>query len=192
MQDILAQFVLWLTDAIRQPPGSTIFVTVVSVLISSISNVAMKRWSDMRRLRRYQADISQFRALEKRARETGNEKLLRRVKKRKPYIDRIQREMMTARCKPMLIFFIPFMLAFSWLRTFYTYPDATSPNGLRDAIVAVIPFNLHKLLPFFNGFIGVPVAGGFGLWFWPFYFLVGLGLGQILQRIQGTQIMTGV
>lgn len=190
MQDIVTQFLVWLLDVIKQPPGATVFVILVSLTISSISNLAMKRFSDIRRLRRYQVEIKQFQALQKKANETGNEKLLRRVKRRKPYIDRIQREMLTARCKPMMFFFIPFVLVFSWLRTFYTYVNPSSPTGLSDSIVAIIPFNIHKLLPFLEGFIGVPVQGGFGLWFWPFYFLVGLGLGQILQRIQGVQIMT--
>jgi hypothetical protein len=46
------------------------------------------------------------------------------------------------------------------------------------------------VLPFFIGLAGQPTAGGFGLSFYAFYFLVGLGLSSILQRIMGTQVLT--
>jgi uncharacterized membrane protein (DUF106 family) len=139
----------------------------------------------MRRLNRYQTEIKQYREMEQQAKKTGNEKLLRKARRRKSYIDRIQRESLTARCKPMLFFFIPFILLFNILREFYLAPD-----GVTQLVVAILPFNANKLLPFLEGFIGVQTAAGFGLWFWPFYFLVGLGLGQILQRFMGVQVMT--
>ena len=91
---------------------------------------------------------------------------------------------MTTRCKPQLIFFIPFIIMFQLLRGFYTGAD-----GL-PIIVAVLPFNIQKVLPFLVGLAGRPVAGGFGLSFYGFYFLVGLGLSSILQRIMGTQVLT--
>ena len=80
---------------------------------------------------------------------------------------------------------IPFMFVFAYLRGFYADPITGA-----DLIVATMPFNVHKALPFLDGFIGVGGDGGFGLYFWSFYFLVGLGLGQILQRIMGVNIMT--
>jgi hypothetical protein len=75
------------------------------------------------------------------------------------------------------------MLIFSVLRGFYSEAGA-------DIIVAVLPFDAHQLLPFITGMLGKPVAGGFGMTFWSFYFLLGLGLSSILQRIMGTQVMT--
>ncbi|UCE11317.1 MAG: DUF106 domain-containing protein [Candidatus Thorarchaeota archaeon] len=185
MQDIFAAMYNWMLVNVSSPPGSAVFVLIVSVSISTISNMAMRRFTDMRRLNRYQTEIKQYREMEQQAKKTGNEKLLRKVRRRKSYVDRIQREMLTARCKPMMFFFIPFILLFNVLRTFYLEAD-----GITQTIVAILPFNANKLLPFLEGFIGVQTAAGFGLWFWPFYFLVGLGLGQILQRIQGVQIMT--
>lgn len=180
MQD----FLQFLFDVVNEPPYSGIFIMLVSVAVSAMSNLAMKRFSDIRRLNRYQAEIKQFQEMEKEARKTQNEKLMKKVKRRKAYIERIQREQMTARCKPSLIFIIPFMLIFTVLRGFYT-----TPGGL-DMIVAVIPFNIDKALPFLNGMIGTSTAAGFGMNFWGFYFLVGLGLSSILQRIMGTQVMT--
>jgi len=147
----------------------------------------MRRFADMRRLNRYQAEIKQYQEMEKEAKRTGNEKLLKKVKRRKAYIDRIQREQMSQRCKPSLIFLIPFMLIFTVLRSFYTW----SPElGGADRIVAVLPFNIHYVLPFLDGMIGTATVAGFGMTYWGFYFLVGLGMSSILQRIMGTQVMT--
>lgn len=185
MQDLIADFMAWLISVlgfVRYPPYAALFIMLVSVSISTTSNLAMKRFSDMRRLQRHQLEIKQFREMEKEAQKTQNEKLLRKVKRRKAYIDKIQRDQLGARCKPSLIFMIPFMLIFSILRGFYSGPEG-------DLIVAVLPFNAHYILPITN-VLGTPVPGGFGMTYWGFYFLVGLGLSSILQRIMGTQVMT--
>jgi uncharacterized membrane protein (DUF106 family) len=186
MQDIFGDFMAWFGttfEIFKAPPYAAILIIFVSLSISTISNLAMKRFTDMRRLNRYQFEIKQFREMEQKAQKTQNEKLLKKVKRRKSYIERIQREQMTARCKPSLIFFIPFIFIFAILRGFYT------TEGLPD-IVAILPFNIQKVLPFLVGLAGRPVVGGFGLSFYGFYFLVGLGLSSILQRIMGTQVLT--
>ncbi|MCF2137463.1 MAG: TMCO1/EMC3 family protein [Candidatus Thorarchaeota archaeon] len=182
MQDIFAALTDWFTLYFKDPPMSAILIMAVSVGITFISNLAMLKFSDVRRLKRYQAEIKAYQELSKKANEAGNEKLLRKVKRRKPYIDRIQKEMMTARCKPYMFFIIPFMLIFSFLNGFYIGAGGT------PIIVAVIPFHIEKLIPFLIGWVGTPVAGGFGMYFFGFYMLVGLGLGQMLQRVMGTSL----
>ena len=169
----------------KEPPFAAILIMIASMTVTTISNLATRKFSDVRRLRRYQTEIKQYQELQKKAQETGNKKLLRKVKRRKAYNDRIQREMMTQRCKPSLIFFIPFMIILALLRDFFT-----GPTG--DLIVAILPFNPQKVpfLGFLEGFLGVSTAAGFGLFYLPFYMMVGLGLGQILQRIMGVNIMT--
>ena len=180
MQDILTDFVLWLSTNFPMfltPPWSGILIATVSVIVSTISNLGMKRFTDMRRLKRHQTEIKQYQKMQQEAQKSGNEKLLRKVRRRKAYIDRITRDSTTARCKPSLIFMIPFMLIFWILRDFYS-GDYT--------IVAILPFNAF----FLTGIAGTSVQGGFGMTYMAFYMLVGLGLSSILQRIMGTQIMT--
>ena len=77
------------------------------------------------------------------------------------------------------------MLIFTVLRGFYSWPAAGG-----DMIVAILPFNIQKVLPFLDGMIGTSTLAGFGMTYWGFYFLVGLGMSSILQRIMGTQVMT--
>ncbi|MFW9843787.1 MAG: EMC3/TMCO1 family protein [Candidatus Thorarchaeota archaeon] len=180
MQNILDEFI----RLIASPPYSAIFIMFVSLSVSTISNLAMRRFTDMRRLNRYQAEVKQYQEMEKEAKRTQNEKLMKKVKRRKAYIDRIQRESMGARCKPGLIFLIPFMIIFTVLRSFYTWDTGV------DKIVAVLPFNIQRVLPFLEGMLGTATVAGFGMTYWGFYFLVGLGMSSILQRIMGTQVMT--
>jgi uncharacterized membrane protein (DUF106 family) len=151
--------------------------------MTTISNLVSKRFTDMRRLNRYQAEVKQHQEMQKEAERTQNEKLMRKVKRRKAYIERIQREMLTQRCKPSLIYFIPFLIIFQVLRGFFLNPA----TGL-DRIVAIIPFSVHKLLPFLTGWLGTPTAYGFGMSFFGFYMMVGLGMGQILQRLMGINL----
>jgi len=190
MQDIFGDFLAWFAivfDPVQTPPLSGLFIMGVSLFVSTLSNLAMRRFTDMRRLNRYQAEIKQHQEMDKEAKRTQNEKMMKKVKRRKPYIDRIQRESMGSRCKPSLIFLIPFMLIFTVLRSFYSWPVDL---GGGDMIVAVLPFNIHKILPFLDGMLGTATTVGFGMTYWGFYFLVGLGMSSILQRIMGTQVMT--
>ena len=188
MQGAIPDFLNWFNTVFaifQSPPLSGVFIMLVSVTISSISNLAMKRFSDIRMLRRYQQEIKQYQKMQQDLQKNHNEKLARKIKRRKAYIERIQKEMTTARCKPQLIFIIPFMIVFTMLRSFY------NPSGIpaEDLIVAIIPFNIHKVLPFLVGMFGLPTPAGFGLTFTGFYFLTGLGLSSILQRMMGTQLM---
>ena len=187
MQDLFGDFLAWfgiVFSPVQSPPFSGLFIMAVSLFVSTLSNLAMRRFTDMRRLNRYQAEVKQYQEMEKEAKRTQNEKLMKKVKRRKAYIDRIQRESMGARCKPSLIFLIPFMVIFTVLRSFYT-----TSSGM-DMIVAVLPFNIQKVLPFLDGMLGTATVAGFGMTYWGFYFLVGLGMSSILQRIMGTQVMT--
>ncbi|MGY5861071.1 MAG: EMC3/TMCO1 family protein [Candidatus Thorarchaeota archaeon] len=180
MQDIVADFVWWLAanfPMFRTPPWSGILIAAASIMVSSISNLGMKRFTDVRRLKRHQQEIKQYQKMQQEAQKTGNEKLQRKVRRRKAYIDRIQRDMFSARCKPSLIFLLPFMFIFWTLSGFF------SGDYL---IVAILPFDAF----FLTGIAGMPVPGGFGMTYTGFYMLVGFGLSSILQRIMGTQIMT--
>jgi uncharacterized membrane protein (DUF106 family) len=186
LQDLFTDFAVWFITTFqifRSMPYSGLFIMLVSVTISTMSNLAMRRFSDMRRLNRQQLEIKQFQEMEKEANRTQNEKLLKKVKRRKAYIERIQREQMSSRCKPSLIFLIPFMIIFYLLSQFYTV------NGTQQ-IVAVLPFNIQKVLPFLAGMGGRATAAGFGLTYYLFYLIAGFGLSSILQRIMGTQVMT--
>ena len=90
MQDIFSQFIVWFTLVFKEPPMAGIFILLVSMSISTVSNLAMRRFTDMRRLNKQQAEIKKYKELEQEAKKTQNEKLMKKLKKRKAYIDRSQ------------------------------------------------------------------------------------------------------
>ena len=68
MQDLFADFIAWFAMVfapVANPPLSGVFIMLVSVSVSTMSNLAMRRFTDMRRLNRYQAEIKQYQEMEK-------------------------------------------------------------------------------------------------------------------------------
>ncbi|MHA1962298.1 MAG: EMC3/TMCO1 family protein, partial [Candidatus Thorarchaeota archaeon] len=115
----------------------------------------------------------------KEARATNDPRLLQEVMDSQSRIMSLQGSMMSARCKPMLIFYIPFLLVFSVLGVLY----GTNP-------VAILPFNAQNGLGFIEGWLGVNVPGsGFGMFFWSWYFLASLGLGNLIRKAGGLSVM---
>jgi uncharacterized membrane protein (DUF106 family) len=92
---------------------------------------------------------------------------------------RLNSSMMGARMKPMCYFYIPFILVFTILGAIF-----------QGGIVAVIPFNIDKVLPFLTGMLGAPTSAGFGLSFYGFYLLVGFGLGNLIRKPFGQSMTT--
>ena len=85
MQDIIADFTAWLfqTFAIfSDPPLAAILIVSVSVTTTVVSQLLTKRFADMRRLQRYQAEVKQYQAMQREAEKTQNAKLLKKVRRR--------------------------------------------------------------------------------------------------------------
>ena len=160
-------------------PWSTVFVSLVALGIVLMSIWMTRRFSDMEKMKEDMATVKEWQARFNEARKTMDPILLQQVQEDQGRIMRIQSSMMTARCKPMCYFYIPLILFWGLMNAIYG-----------NSIVAVIPFNIQDVLPFLTDMIGTPTAGGFGLSFYGFYFLVGLGLGSLIRRQFGMDMMT--
>ena len=86
--------------------------------------------------------------------------------------------MMSARMKPMCVYYIPFLVIFAIMGAMFG-----------NSVVAVLPFNIQHVLPFLDGMLGTSTNYGFGFSFYGFYLLVGLGLGNLIRKPFG-QTMT--
>ena len=116
------------------------------------------------------------------ARKTMDPLLLQEVADQQSRIMRLNADLMSARMKPMCLFYIPFIIIFALLNTLY--------GGVA---VAIIPFNAQKLLWFIDPWLGYPINGlGFGLYFWPWYFLSSLGLGNLIRKAFGVGVEMGM
>jgi uncharacterized membrane protein (DUF106 family) len=133
-------------------------------------------------MEKMQADMAEVKAWQERfknARASMDPVELQQVMDDQGRIMGLNTAMMSARMRPMCVYYIPFIIIFAILNAIFG-----------NSIVAIIPFNLHKVLPFLVGWIGTPVQGGFGLSYYGYYFLVGLGLGNIIRRPFGLSMTT--
>lgn len=130
----------WLVDIIRNllgpyryPPLSTISVLAISLCVGLTTALANYLMLDVKKLREYAAEISQWRREMRKALTTGNKKLMIKLRKREPYIKKLEAELMAERMKPSLIFMLPLWIFF----IIFSGAFATELN-----VVAFLPFPL--------------------------------------------------
>ncbi len=153
------------------PPLSMVFVTIVSLLVVFISTYATLKLTDVEKLNEQMEEVKEWQKKLKEARKTMDPILLQEVMDDQQRIMRIQTQMMGARMKPMCVFYVPFLIIFGILSAL-----------LGGSVVAVIPFNIQKLFPFFVGWLGIPVEGGFGVYFWVWYIITSASLGGFIRK----------
>jgi uncharacterized membrane protein (DUF106 family) len=175
IMDLLSDLLLTISTI----PGSAVFITIVSIALALMSIWATRRFTDMDKMQADMAEIKTWQERFNKARKSMDPIELQQVMDDQGRIMRLNASMMSARMKPMCVYYIPFIIIFGILNTIYG-----------NSVVAIIPFNIQKALPFLIDFLGVPTAGGFGLSFYGFYFLVGLGLGNIIRRPFGLSMTT--
>ena len=161
------------------PPLSTIFILLLSLLISSLSIYAFMKLSDFEELKEKMKSVQEFQQLLKQARKSRDPELLAQLQARQGEVLKIQGEIMKARMKPSMYFFIPFIIIFYIFEAIFTGP------------VAYLPLNLDRV-PILNMFnLGVHTQYGIGFYFWSWYFISGFAINLILQKITGTGIDMG-
>lgn len=161
-------------------PGATVFIMLVSIGLALLSIWATRRFTDMEKMQADMAEIKAWQERFKRARQTMDPIDLQQVMDDQGRIMRLNSAMMTQRMKPMCMFYIPLIIVFGILNFLF-----------QGSAVAIIPFNIQKVLPFLEGWIGMNIEGsGFGLFFWSWYFFVSLGLGNLIRRPFGLSMTT--
>ncbi|MFW9834519.1 MAG: EMC3/TMCO1 family protein [Candidatus Thorarchaeota archaeon] len=168
-----------LLEILRTIPVSTVFIMLVAITLALVSIWATQRFTDMEKMKADMEEINAWRERFNKARKTMDPAELQQVMDDQGRIMRLQSSMMGARMKPMCVYYIPFLIIFGILNAIYG-----------NHIVAIIPFNIDKVLPFISGWLGTSVPGGFGLSYYGYYFFVGLGLGNIIRRPFGLSMTT--
>ena len=129
-------FVNLLLLPFAEPPASTFFIFLISVSLSMTTQLLNRLLTDTNRRNRVNAEMRKFQELQKKAKTTGDRKLLLRVERRQKYIQKMQSDMMKNQFKPTLYFMVPFFIIFQLLGGFYT-----------DTVVAILPFDLRLIIP---------------------------------------------
>nr|MDO8098015.1 EMC3/TMCO1 family protein [Candidatus Njordarchaeota archaeon] len=165
-------------ELISQPPWSAIVVLLVTVGLSTFTALVTRKVTDQAKLQRYRKEISEWRKMMLQAQKTKDEKLTLEVNRRSKIIQRMNNEVSKQAFKPMAVFFIPFLLIWWILSSFY---------GAR--IVALIPYNLG-LIPFVGSLVGHSINGGsvFGMGLFGWYLFCSFSFGMMINRVLGVRL----
>lgn len=173
--DLLSDFILLATSM----PWSVVTILAVNFLLMFISIFATNKFTDVEKTKANMEEIKVWQEKMKAARKSMDPAELQEVMDEQGRILRLNSEIMSSRMKPMCIYYLPFLAIFAIMGALFG-----------NSIVAVVPFNIQKVLPFLTGYIGRPTSLGFGLTFYGFYLLVGLGLGNLVRRPFGQSMTT--
>ncbi|MHA1138201.1 MAG: EMC3/TMCO1 family protein [Candidatus Thorarchaeota archaeon] len=173
--DMFSDFIL----IISTMPWSAFTILGVNIFLALISIWATNRFTDIEKMKEDMEEVKIWREKMTTARKTMDPVLLDEVMADQGRIMKLNGAMMSARMKPMCIYYIPFLLVFSILGSMFG-----------NSVVAVLPFNIQKVLPFLDGMLGTATSEGFGFSFYGFYLLAGLGLGNLIRKPFGQSMTT--
>lgn len=127
-----------------EPPGSSLFIILVGILVSVISTLVSRRFIDVKKLKSYTKIVKDFQGLRMKAMRTQDRRLLKQVDDEQKTFERVQKELLSMRLKPMMITFIPLILVFISMNSYY----GGTGDGDVQAIVGNIPFSLPEQILF--------------------------------------------
>ena len=158
---------LW--EWLSGPPGSTISVLGISILISFVMTFLRSRLTNKEKLNAARREISEWKSSFDEARRTGNKKLLTKAENQQSRIMKLQSEMMWQSTKTSLLFFGPFLLI--WLLL---------TGGILGWQLFETPFSSGGTIAYLPWFGGVQELN---LVWW--YILCSIAAGNLFTRIFG-------
>lgn len=171
--------------AIQYPPGSMFFVLALSLVISLSSALLTRLLVDVNQVKRQQDLVKQHQEKKKEIDNLENtnpkkyRKELIRWKRREKSVQKIQQSMSMARLKPTCIQFVPMIVLFFIIRTFFgSGPIACPPMNPWD-----IPMIGNMAMANVSELGIYPQSGWINFTAW--YFLCSFGLNTIVQRTIG-------
>ncbi len=182
-------FGVWMST----PPGSTIFVLLLSMILSTGTSLLTRLLTDPVEQARKQGIIKEHQAqkkeLEKMEKENPNKyaKELIRWKRREKAVQKMQQNMSLSRLKPTCITFLPMMIIFFLLNGVFS----PTINGVATALPVALPAMNPTRIPFLGDYVGAAKLGGW-INFFSWYFLCSFGLGSVIQRLFGVAQQTSM
>lgn len=162
-------------DLIDSPPGSMIFVLLLSIATASMSTILTKWLVDTEEINRKQTQIKGHEEEKQKIIDLAEVDTERYSKARKRWerkdvmLKKTKQKMSLQRMKPSCVTFLPMIIIFGVLNTVV----------FRGAQVALSPMHANDV-PLIGNFISAgPVWINFTAW----YFLCSLGLNTLIQRL---------
>lgn len=149
----------------------------ISFALTMTSSIISIKVMDVKRLARYSKEIKKFKELEKEVKQTGDKKGIIKLKRKQKYIEKITRTVMKQRLKPMAVYFVPFLILYIFLSSYFG-----------NATCAMFPFNIGEvplLNMFIRGPVGVYIPMGYPLGYVSWYIISSFGFTTIIQKALG-------
>lgn len=122
-------------------PYSTLFIFGLALLISFLTTLVNRRFTDPEKSRSWRKEIADWNKEMREAQRSKDKKTLDKVMKKQQYIMKLQSKMMWQSMKVSLLFLIPLLLMWNILGSFYQ----TTPIAILPGVGATLP------LPIFSG-----------------------------------------
>ena len=171
-----------------QPPLSSIFILIVSFFVSLASTLVSRKMIDIDKLRRLTRESKKYNKLRMQMVKTADKKLKLKYEKNADRMKKVQSELTMMNMKPILIMFLPMIIFFLVLSSFYQF-EVVDKVVVSGNIPAVIPFDLPEVILFRIGWNAD--TEGWGHVFVPsyvwWYFGGSLAFGSILRKVTGLQ-----
>jgi len=162
-------------DLIDSPPGSMIFVLLLSIATASMSTILTKWLVDTEEINRKQTQIKGHEEEKQKIIDLAEvdperyRKARKRWERKNVMLKKTQQKMSLQRMKPSCVTFLPMIIIFGVLNTVV----------FRGAQVALSPMHANDV-PLIGNFIS---AGSIWINFTAWYFLCSLGLNTLIQRL---------
>ena len=130
----------------KSAPGSSIFIVLVAIFTALFSMVISRRFIDLKKLKLYTRKTKEYQKLSRKALRSQEPILKKKVENQKATSTKMQSELMKMRMKPMIFTFLPMILIFFALSSYYG-----NTGDLPDSLVANIPFDLPETVIFSFG-----------------------------------------
>jgi len=144
-------------EFILSPKGATIFVFLLSILISLITSTTQRLLTDVKKMAVWRKEVADWTKEYNKAKREANKKEIARLKKKEKYMMDLQKKMMWSSMRPTLLFFIPFIIIWQ---------------------VILIPlYANHPVVAYFPG------IGGLNVVYW--YMVCSFMSGTLIQKALG-------
>jgi uncharacterized membrane protein (DUF106 family) len=169
----MLQVFLDIPPILKDIPYSTIFIFALAALVSMLTTLVNRRFTDPEKSRAWRKEIADWSKDMRAAQRSNDKKALAKVMKNQQYIMKLQSKMMWQSMKVSLLFLVPLFIMWQVLGGFYTHIDqatqqsAPLPLAYFPGIGATLP------LPMFN----------YSLIWW--YLICSLLFGTLFQHAFG-------
>ncbi len=129
-------FIDWLLTP--QAPAATIFILLLSVLLTFLTSLVNRLFTNPEQLRAWRKEIKKWTDEFKEAQRSKDAKKLAKVEKQKDRIMKLQQKMSWQSMKVSLLFFVPFIILWQVLWGIYREPVAFLPGGEIFAYLSIV------------------------------------------------------